>query len=120
MGLGPPGFGRMGGIRPAPDGPGLPAFQAHRWPGGTRAPDDSGFCRHDAQVCGCGRFPREIDTGAGDPQSVAAAAARAACGSASAIRSMAASSWAEETNHASKTLGGRYTPCCSMAWKNGA
>jgi len=41
---------------------------------------------------------------------VAAAAALAAVGRAAAIRSMAASSWAAVTNHASKGLGGRYTP----------
>ncbi len=48
------------------------------------------------------------------------AAARAACGNASAIRSIAASSWAAETNQASKADGGAYTPRSSNAWKKAA
>ena len=49
----------------------------------------------------------------------AVAAACAAAGSASAMRSIAASSIAAFTNHASKALGGRYTPASSIEWKNG-
>lgn len=49
----------------------------------------------------------------------AAAAARAAAGSASRMRDTAASSYAAETNHASYGDGGRKTPPSSIAWKNG-
>ncbi len=49
----------------------------------------------------------------------AAAAARAAGRAAASTRSIAASSCAAETNHASYTLGGSETPCSSIAWKNG-
>ena len=47
------------------------------------------------------------------------AAARAAAGSASRIRSIAASSCAAEMNHDSNTDGGSETPELSIEWKNG-
>ncbi len=48
---------------------------------------------------------------------VASAAARAADGSAAAIRSIARSSCVADTNQDSNADGGRYTPCSSIAWK---
>ncbi len=51
-------------------------------------------------------------------QAVAAAAALAPAGRASRMRFTAASSCAAETNHASKTDGGRFTPASSRAWKS--
>ena len=52
------------------------------------------------------------------PPGQADAAAFAAPGSASAIRSSTSGVWAVETNQASKADGGRYTPASSIAWKN--
>lgn len=61
---------------------------------------------------------RSLTDGARAPPGQADAAAFAAPGSASAIRSSTSGVWAVETNQASKADGGRYTPASSIAWKN--
>ena len=61
---------------------------------------------------------RSLIDGARAPPGQTDAAALAAPGSASAIRSSTSGVWAVETNQASKADGGRYTPASSIAWKN--
>jgi len=76
-----------------------------------------------------GRYFYWMNSGAGFPlvasgaalgQPRTDAAARAAAGSAEAIRSTAVSSCAADTNQASNADGGRYTPASSIPWKNAA
>ena len=86
---------------------------------GPAAPGTRSVTRRPSAPCPRPGIRRRSHTGrARAPPGQADAAAFAAPGSASAIRSSTSGVWAVETNQASKADGGRYTPASSIAWKN--